>query len=174
MKTQQEQYEAIVIDPPWPGPGEARSLKGGSQVNLIPYSTMTGIQIAEMPIGEIATASAQLWIWATSRSISDAERLLQLWGFAYGGLFIWRKPPGLGLRVRHDSEFLLHGVRKNAHLRLPAPPQTHRWPRPKRHSEKPSEAYEMIRRQSAEPRIDIFARQSRPGFEAWGNQAPKS
>jgi N6-adenosine-specific RNA methylase IME4 len=24
------------------------------------------------------------------------------------------------------------------------------------------------------PRIDIFARQARPGFEAWGNEAPIS
>ena len=47
-------YRTIAIDPPWPGPGEHRSIKGGG-VTIIPYSTMTGIQLAAMRIMDIAT-----------------------------------------------------------------------------------------------------------------------
>lgn len=166
-------YRTIVIDPPWPGPTEHRSVKGGG-VTLIPYQTMTGIQLAAMNIGEIAAADAQLWMWAPSRQLADAHSLMQLWAFGYAGLFIWRKNPNLGPWIRHDSEFLLRGVRRGAEIRLPAPQQTHEWPRPKRHSEKPGEAYEMIARQSPEPRLDIFSRQERPGFEMWGNQTPQA
>jgi N6-adenosine-specific RNA methylase IME4 len=97
-------YRTIVVDPPWPGPTEHRSQKGGA-VTLIPYKTMTGIQLAA--------------------------------------------------------------------ITLPAPQQTHEWPRPKRHSEKPAEAYAMIAERSPGPRIDLFARQSRPGFEAWGNESAR-
>jgi N6-adenosine-specific RNA methylase IME4 len=167
-----QKYKTIVIDPPWPGPGEARSMKGRQQT-LIPYSTMTGIQCASLKVVDIADEGCKLWLWATSRSLGDAFLLMQLWGFRYGGLFIWQKPqPGLGCHVRHDSEFLLLGHQPGCSLPLPAPQQTHRWPKPKRHSEKPAEAYEMIAKQSESPRIDIFARQHRQGFDQWGNQAP--
>ena len=166
-------YKTIVIDPPWPGPTEHRSDKGGG-VTLIPYQCMTGIQLAAMNIGEVAAEGAQLWMWATSRHIGDAHLLMQLWAFSYAGLFIWKKPSGIGPWIRHDSEFLLRGVRRGAEIKLPAPVQTHEWPRPKCHSEKPPEAYRMIEEYSPGPRIDIFARQPRPGFDAWGNQAPDS
>jgi N6-adenosine-specific RNA methylase IME4 len=164
-------YKTIVIDPPWPGPGEHRSQKGGAKT-VIPYSTMTGIQISALGVHDLADEGAQLWVWVPSRHVGDAFLLMQLWAFRYAGLFIWQKPPNLGPFCRHDAEFLLRGYLPGARMELPAPPQTHRWPRPKRHSEKPAEAYEFIANQSEGPRIDIFARQDRPGFEAWGNQAP--
>lgn len=166
-------YRTIAIDPPWPGPGEHRSIKGGG-VTIIPYSTMTVIQLAAMRIMDIATDDAQLWMWTTSRNFVDAGLLMQLWGFRYAGLFIWKKQPNLGPWIRHDSEFLMRGYLPGAKIVLPAPVQTHEWPRPKRHSEKPPEAYRMIEQFSPGPRIDIFARQPRPGFDAWGNQAPDS
>ncbi len=133
---------------------------------------MTGIQCAALRIDRIAEEDASLWLWSTARNVGDAMLLMQLWSFKYAGLFIWQKPPGLGPWIRHDSEFLLRGVRPGAEIKLPAPVQTHRWPRPPRHSEKPAEAYAMIAELCEGPRIDIFARQARPGFEAWGNQAP--
>lgn len=164
-------YKTIVIDPPWPGPGEHRSAKGGG-VSIIPYSTMTGIQLASMPIRDIATDDAQLWLWICSRQLADGGLLMQQWGFRYAGLFIWKKRPNLGPWIRHDSEFLMRGSLPGAEIVLPAPVQTHEWPRPKRHSEKPAEAYRMIEQLSPGPRIDMFARQVRPGFDAWGNEAP--
>lgn len=163
-------YQTIVIDPPWPGPTQHRSQKGKG-VTLLPYQTMTGIQLAGMKVGEIATKDAQLWLWATSRNLGDANLLMQLWGFSYAGLFIWKKPPGLGPWIRHDSEFLLRGVRKGVEVKLPADQQTHEWPRPREHSRKPAEAYAMIREKSEGPRIDIFSRTPHAGFDQWGNEA---
>jgi N6-adenosine-specific RNA methylase IME4 len=171
VTTDPQRYKTIVIDPPWPGPSEARSLKGGRNV-VIPYQTMTGIQIAALRIPELAAEGASLWMWVPSRQMADAGLLIELWGFRYAGLHIWQKPPGLGLWMRHDAEFLLRGVLPGAAVKLPAPVQTHHWKRPRRHSEKPAEAYAMIAELCDGPRIDIFARQARPGFEAWGNEAP--
>lgn len=39
------------------------------------------------------------------------------------------------------------------------------------HSRKPDDAYEMVARYGRAPRIDIFARSPRPGFDSWGKQA---
>ena len=40
------------------------------------------------------------------------------------------------------------------------------------HSSKPDEFYNLIREMSPEPRIDIFARKSRVGFDTWGDESP--
>ena len=181
-------YKTIVIDPPWPGPGETWSPKGVGETNtfrpnartkkwtssVIPYSTMTGIQCAALNVPELTAEAGQLFLWAPSRHIGDAYLLLQLWGFRYRGLFVWKKPLGMGRHMRHQCEFILWGGRPGARLVEPkaCPTQFHEWKKPKRHSEKPPEAYELMRRLSDAPRLDIFARQSRPGFVAWGNQAP--
>jgi len=168
-------FKTIVIAPPWPGPGACPAFKSKNAPDMvIPYTTQTGIQVAAMRIPEIAENESQLWIWATSRNIGDATLLAQLWGFQYRALFIWMKRLGMGRHVRHQCEFLLYCGRPGAKIVAPkeCPVQVHTWPKPKRHSEKPAEAYAMIERLSEGPRIDIFARQKRPGFTPWGNQAP--
>jgi N6-adenosine-specific RNA methylase IME4 len=169
-----EKFRTIVIDPPWPGPGECPAFDAaGASVRLIPYSTMTGSQVAALRVSDLATDDAQLFIWATSRSVADAQLLMQLWAFKFRGLFVWLKPGlGMGRHVRSQCEFLLWGGRRGSPLVDPprCPRQVHQWPKPRRHSEKPAEAYEMIAQLSPGPRIDIFARQNRPGFEAWGNE----
>ena len=172
-------YKTIVIDPPWLGPGAVPAFdsqpSGKMRLNLMPYATIGGSQLAAMRINEIATDDAQIFIWSTNRSVADAFLLMQLWAFKYRGLFIWQKPGlGMGRHMRSQAEFLLWGGRVGSPLVEPknCPRQIQTWPKPKAHSEKPDEAYRFIAELSDGPRIDIFARQSREGFDAWGNQAP--
>ena len=173
-----KKYKTIVIDPPWPGPGSCPKMYQRFPSNgVIPYTTMTGIQVAALKIKELAEPDSQLWIWATSRNLGDATLLMQLWGFDYRALFVWVKTGGglgLGRHIRHQCEFLLWAARPGARLVDPrkCPRQIQEWPKPKRHSEKPAEAYALIAELSDGPRIDIFARQARPGFTPWGNEAP--
>jgi N6-adenosine-specific RNA methylase IME4 len=43
------------------------------------------------------------------------------------------------------------------------------------HSQKPDEAYELIERMyPGLPKIELFARNAREGWHAWGNQAPQA
>jgi len=42
-----------------------------------------------------------------------------------------------------------------------------------RHSAKPVEAYELIERVSAGPRVEFFARAGREGWTSWGNESPE-
>jgi N6-adenosine-specific RNA methylase IME4 len=50
------------------------------------------------------------------------------------------------------------------------PPSVIHAPR-REHSRKPDEAYEIIERMYPTlPKIELFARQTRPGWEVWGNQ----
>jgi N6-adenosine-specific RNA methylase IME4 len=173
------QFKTIVIDPPWTGPGGCQRFPHhGTNEPLknvvLPYSSMTGVQISALRVRDLAHPAGQLWLWTTSRSVGDAFLLMQLWGFDYRALFTWVKPLGMGRHCRHQIEFLLWAARPGARLVEPrnCPRQIQTWPKPKRHSEKPPEAYDLIRELSDGPRIDIFARQARPGFTPWGNEAP--
>lgn len=167
-------YRTIVIDPPWDGPGGCPRFEPDKPTGFIPYQTMTGIQIANLRVKEIAARGAQLFLWATSRNLGDAYLCVQGWGFDYRGLLVWKKPLGMGRHVRHEAEFLIWAVSPGSPQVAPgkAIRQVYTWKKPRRHSEKPAEAYELIRQLSQWPRVDVFARQRRPGFDAWGNEAP--
>ena len=43
---------------------------------------------------------------------------------------------------------------------------------PKRHSEKPDAAYELVESVSPGPRLELFARRVRNGWATWGNEVP--
>lgn len=82
---------------------------------------------------------------------------------------------GLGQYLRGAHELALFGVRGKAMVPEPA----NRMPSvvfaPKgRHSEKPAAAIEVFERVSPGPRVEMFARSSWPGWDAWGNEAPGS
>lgn len=168
-----QKFKTIVIDPPWPGPGEVPAFDNRNGLSVIPYATMTGIQCASLRVREMATEDAQLWLWTTSRNLGDAYLLMQAWAFKFRACFVWQKGVlGMGRHARSQCEFLLWGARKGARLVEPkeCPTQIQTWKKPRNHSEKPAAAYEFIKSLSDAPRLDIFARQQRPGFKPWGNQ----
>ena len=78
----------------------------------------------------------------------------------------------MGSYFRIDTEHCLFGVRGSA----PIPPSNRLRnvivaPRG-RHSEKPARLYEIAEAVSPSPRLELFARARRDGWDAWGNEAP--
>ena len=71
---------------------------------------------------------------------------------------------------RHCAEFLLFAVRGKAPT-LRKDQLGVLFAAQGRHSEKPLHAYEMIERLSPKPRLELFARGPRAGYEVWGDQA---
>ena len=155
-------YRTIVIDPPWPGPGD---LRGG-----LPYASMSMEQIRVLPVQELSADAAHLYLWITNGHVFEGKELVEGWGYRYENLLTWCKP-GLGVDphyFRSNTEHVIFAVRGSL-------PILHRdvgtWfaaPR-RRHSEKPDEFYALVERCSPAPRIDIFARRERPGWTVWGN-----
>jgi len=74
------------------------------------------------------------------------------------------------------TELVLFGVRgKNARTLAPGRRQVNFLATRKReHSRKPDEQYELIEACSRGPFLELFARGSRAGWRAWGDQANKS
>jgi N6-adenosine-specific RNA methylase IME4/ParB-like chromosome segregation protein Spo0J len=166
-------YPIILADPPWKF--ELHDLETGMQHTAeANYPTMETDAICALPIADLATPDAALFLWTTSPHLPTAFRVIQAWGFDYRTNVVWVKDKtGLGYWVRNQHELLLIAARGRFMSPAPAqrPPSVLNGPR-REHSRKPDESYALIERMYPElPKIELFARSRRPGWDVWGNEA---
>lgn len=160
-------WPVIYADPPWRYEHAEPSRSLDNQ-----YPTMTLEDICAMNVP--AADDAVLFLWATSPKLTEALQVMDAWGFDYRTCMVWVKDRiGMGYYARQRHEILLIGRRGN----LPVPEPSDR---PDsvieaplgRHSEKPAEFAETIARMYPHlPKVELFARQARLGWDAWGNEA---
>ncbi len=171
-KAPKGKYDVIVIDPPWPMKKIEREVRE-EQDEKIDYPVMSREELEELPIP--AADDCHLWIWTTHRFLPMAFELLQTWEFKYICAFVWNKAGGfqpIGL-PQYNCEFALY-----ARQGFPVFVDTKKFKvcfngKRRKHSEKPSEFYEMIRNATGGRRLDMFNRAKLPGFDGWGLEAPK-
>jgi N6-adenosine-specific RNA methylase IME4 len=174
MMERGQRYAVILADPAW----DYRLYNeesGSSRAAAEQYPTMKLDEICALPVSDLATDAAALFLWTTAPHLQESFQALAAWGFAYKTNAVWVKDKiGLGHFIRGQHEILLIATRGDMPCPLPAnrPPSVISAPR-REHSRKPDEAYELIERMyPALPKIELFARYARPGWEAWGNEAP--
>ncbi len=168
-------YDLIMADPPWQF--KTRSKKGvtakgaGGQ-----YDLMTLDDIKNMPIANIASKDCLLWLWATNPMLPQAFEVMKSWDFEFKTAGHWVKRTkhgklafGTGYLLRCAGEPFLIGTRGK--------PKTTRVVRSvvegpiREHSRKPDEAFVEAERLMPEAnRLELFSRQKRGGWDAWGNQ----
>jgi N6-adenosine-specific RNA methylase IME4 len=139
------------------------------------YATSTVEQIKAIDVASIAAVDCALFLWATAPMMSQALEVMRAWGFTYKSQIVWDKEiSGTGYWFRNRHELLLVGTRGN----VPAPAMGTQWPsvnieRRRAHSVKPEWAYQMIEGYFPTlPKIELFARCARPGWDCWGFEAP--
>jgi N6-adenosine-specific RNA methylase IME4 len=183
-------YRTIVADPPWPQKGGG-PLKGGRHAEgfvgttgsqPMPYQTMTIDQIAAMRVGDLVHPDGcHLYLWTTNGFLADAFHVVSAWGFTYSTLLVWAKNPmggGLGGAYGISTEFCLYARRGKVRPLSRQRGTWFNWKRPydergkPKHSAKPPEFYSMVEGISPGPRLELFAREARAGWDTWGDQAP--
>lgn len=164
------QYRCIVADPPWNERGGGQSKRGADRY----YPCLSADKIIDVMLGAECwkpANSAHLWLWVTNNFLNDGLRVLDALGFRYVTNLAWCKPSfGLGFYLRGKHELCLFGARGQC-----MPPSSRSLPSiihaPKgEHSAKPDEAFDIIERVSPGPRLEMFARASRGGWDTWGNE----
>lgn len=163
-------FPLIYADPPWQ---YDFSVDDADQIENH-YPTMTLDEMCELPVNDAATDDCVLLLWATSPKLKEAIMVLNAWGFTYRTCAIWDKEwigPGYYFRQRH--EILLVGTRGSLPVPLPFNrPDSVFAERRTKHSKKPAIAYQLIERMYPElPKLELFAREAREGWRAWGNEA---
>lgn len=131
------------------------------------YQVMSTEDICALSVGEIADDNSVLFLWATVPMLQDAFCVFTEWGFNYKTAIFWRKimSLGMGFWFRGQVEVCLFGI-KAFRCQKPNFIQT----KAGKHSEKPEELYKLIEEVSPLPRIELFARSKRDGWDAWGNE----
>jgi len=166
-------FETIVIDPPW----EMQKIERDVRPNQVAfdYPTMNESELAAFGVPAMASDDCHLFCWTTHKHLPMALRLLESWGFRYVCTMVWHKPGGfqpIGL-PQYNCEFALYARRGSPQfIDTKAFPACFEAPR-REHSRKPDEFYDLVRRVTAGPRIDVFSREARPGFEQFGNETAK-
>lgn len=166
-------YRCIVIDPPWPIAKIERTERP-YQGDALDYPVMTLEEIAALPIDDMAEDAAHLYLWVTHKYLPDGLSLVNGWGFDYQCLLTWVKPVGFTpFSWMYNTEHVIYAHRGG--LRLDRLGLKLSFDAPVNgHSVKPERFYDLVRQVSPGPRLEMFARQERIGFDAWGNEARKA
>lgn len=158
-----KKFQTIVVDPPWQFRRHPKSVAPN-------YKLLTLEDIKSMPIKNIAADNAHLFLWVPNALIKEGIEVMRSWGFEYKTMITWVKHQmGIGNHFRNSTEQILFGVRG----RLPILQKNLRtWFLADRreHSRKPDEFYRIVEKASPGPRIDIFSREKRDGWDQWGDQ----
>lgn len=169
--TGQGKFPLIYADPPW---RYDFSIDESDEIDSH-YPTMSIDELCELKVSDAATEDAILFIWTTSPKLEESFFVINAWGFQYRTCGIWDKEwigPGYYFRQRH--ELLLVATRGELPPPLPSnrPDSIFAERRSSVHSKKPEIAYRLIERMYPElPKLELFNREPRNGWLAWGNEA---
>jgi len=172
MELPNKRYKLILADPPWKYENghTGRDMKHGVDDE---YLTMSVEELKTFPISSISLDDSYLFMWVTSPLLPEGIEVFKSWGYEYKAALYWDKKTngGLGHWLRGCVEICLIGKKGNV------PPIRGQYPNIIRqkissHSRKPDKLYEIIESTHINPKIELFAREKREGWDAWGNQVP--
>jgi N6-adenosine-specific RNA methylase IME4 len=185
-------FGCIYADPPW-------AFRTFSGENMTPhrcaedhYRTMTFDELAALPVGDVAAKDCALFMWVVGSHLAESIALASAWGFTFKtDAFYWVKQRlvgadqidlftgdvpeprmGFGYWTRKQVEPCWLFTRGNPRRLGKGVRQVILEPR-REHSRKPEEARERIEALVGGPYLELFARTTRPGWSAWGNETEK-
>lgn len=168
-------YQIILADPPWNFNFQKRAgLSDEAKAAL--YPTMKSQDIINLPVANIADDNCILFLWIMNSELPLALECIKNWSFEYKSVaFTWVKTRknayhfGGGNWTRSNPELCLLATkgkikRKSASVRnLIVSPL-------REHSRKPDCVRDMIVELVGDlPRVELFARQTAPGWHSVGN-----
>jgi N6-adenosine-specific RNA methylase IME4 len=180
-----ERYRTIVADPPWEMPESGkwtgkggRSGKGNwvdrnGDTTSLPYRTMTLAEIGALPVTDLAEKDAHLYVWTVNRHLEATFGIVRAWGFRPSTLLTWCKAPmglGMGGAFTQTTEYVIFARRGSLKHTVRQDSTWWQWKRGQ-HSAKPEAFLDLVEQVSPAPRLELFARRARFGWDYWGDQS---
>jgi N6-adenosine-specific RNA methylase IME4 len=178
MNLPNKKYSVIYADPPWQFQRTATGgkLQSSAEHN---YPVMTIDDLKAMPVKDLADKNAILIMWWVGSMPQEAIDLTHAWGFKIRNMngFVWNKKTvrgkrffGMGTLTRAGSESAIIATRgvfkpelRNVRAVVSA--------KVGKHSEKPHVFRQRIVQLCGDkPRIELFARTKKSGWDVWGNE----
>ena len=166
----ERKYRCIVIDPPWPMKKIERKERPNQGIEL-DYPTMSIEEIKAFPLADMAERDGcHIYLWTTHKYLPIAFEIFTAWGVEYQCLLTWVKNIGFTpFSFMYSTEHVLFGrigsldlLKNGERLDFQA--------KATGHSVKPDIFYNLVKKVSPEPRIDIFNRREIKGFDYYGNE----
>ena len=185
-------FATIVADPPWRYGNTATRAAAHDHYDTLSIGQLCGDELlpdgTNLPKEVVRPKTADrahLYMWTTAGHLPEAFRVMAAWGFTYKTYLVWVKPQmGMGNYFRVSTELVLFGIRGEMRTRDMG---LMNWFEARRgkHSAKPQKFYDLVRKASPGPYLEMFARcdaanqlpgtcqcsRCRLGWEVWGNQA---
>ncbi|HEY0725524.1 MAG TPA: MT-A70 family methyltransferase, partial [Pyrinomonadaceae bacterium] len=163
-------YNVIYADPPWHF--QVYSDETGmdkAAENHYPTMEMGALLDLQIP----AADDCVMFMWVTVPHLAQGIELLAQWGFEYKSAWFWDKQsPGTGFWFRNQVEMILVATKGSISAPTPGeqPPQLISEAKTT-HSTKPEVFAEWIAKIYPNmPKLEMFARKPRHGWDAWGNE----
>lgn len=169
-------YNIIYADPPWQYNDKANAGKRGA---CHKYPLMTLSDIKRLDVASIAADDCLLAMWWTAPLMREAIEVVDAWGFEFttGFGFLWHKISkygkefmAMGNWTRTNPEACLFATRGRP-KRINYAVRSYLQAAHRGHSVKPAEARDrLVQLLGDVPRIELFARETTPGWDVWGNE----
>jgi len=178
-----KRYSTIVVDPPWRYGKWGKASKPNYEGHIpkesdLPYEWMSIDEIKALPVGSLANKNCELYLWTTQKYLPDAFEVIKAWGFKYCQTLTWCKKPmgkGQGGVYCPTTEFMILARRgkmpKVERVDTTWWQVSRAW---KTHSKKPEFFQDLIEQVSEAPRLEMFARRERDGWDVFGNEVNNS
>ena len=175
MKDSTTMYQTILADPPWYQRGGGKIKRGADKHYPIMKENQIRDTMKSVLEGKISE-DAHLYLWVANNHLPEALRIIESLGFRYITNIVWAKPRfGLGRYFRGQHEICLfatkgRGFTPKTELNNISSLLGKGLIAPTQHSKKPNEMYELIEIRSEGPYLELFARNTRPGWDVWGDE----
>jgi N6-adenosine-specific RNA methylase IME4 len=172
-------FSTVVIDWPWPMQKidrDERPNQDAFDYPVMKVEDMPDFWFKEIEFKPDGTSRIEddchLFMWTTHKFLPAALELVKKCGFTYVLLMTWNKPGGyqpLDL-PQYNTEFIVYARRGTPLFIDTKDFFTGFEAQSREHSRKPAEFYETIARVTGNSRLDVFAREERPGFAQYSNE----
>jgi len=180
-------FKIVYADCPWSF--RTWSNKGQGKSATQHYNCMSLDDICNLPVNKITQDDSVLFLWVVQSMLPEAMKVLDAWGFTFKTVaFCWIKMPkswrlgdkrieprmGLGYHTRSGMEQCWLAIKGNGYKKVSSSVSQVLHSPLRQHSRKPDEFADSIVNLCGDlPRIELFARETRIGWESWGNEVEK-